>query len=198
MDMIAVRNPSDRTWLGAGDEDGPGGTVALDLPAGAEKVQCAAGFQAEATTLVGRRLRTAQPLRPGLSQFRVDYVLPPAEGLATFRLEAPAPTERVMVFVPAEAAGVRAEGLQPGEVFNVRGNPARAYTAAQVPADASVAVVLPLPTPQAATNGPATADGWGSAELLAVIGGGALLLLAVLVLSWRPRRRMAPGATGGE
>lgn len=191
-EMIAVQNPTDRTWVGKRpDEKTAPTTLTLPLPPGAQHVRLGQGFHKSYTKLQEDRVLLSVPLQPGTGQFRYAYVIPAKEGTATLQLKASMPVKHAMIFLPDDDTVVTVEGLEAGGVMEMGKSKVRMYKAENVPADhqASVTVSnLPAPPPPVeALQGAAPST---SPKTIAAIGGGAILLTGLTVLLVKsPRRR---------
>jgi hypothetical protein len=120
-ELVVVENPADRTWLGGPPDDrARRATVVLNLPPGARKVQLLGGFHGWCCTAFAEPTLSVQmPLMPGAASYRFSYEVPLQSGRAEVMLSAAAPTDRVMIFVPA--AGFTVEASQ-GRVSDQAGD----------------------------------------------------------------------------
>ena len=87
-EMLAVHNPADRAWLGRADDQAGRSTLAVHLPADAKVLNMDGGFHECCTKRIGEQLVDTMPLRPGVSQYRLHYVLPAVDGAARLSLVA--------------------------------------------------------------------------------------------------------------
>lgn len=184
-EMIAVQNPDDRAWLGK-VADGGRVTVPLSLPQGAEGVESSGAFAGGATATRDGIAATAA-LLPGQSQYRVGYLLRTEEGQIMLPLRAPAAVRNTLILVPAGGMQVEGAGLQDAGQVGMGPNTMRAYRLR--PMARGESVTLTVTGLQAATGDHAKGDKPSSLpKTIALVGGGALLVVAALVLMFRPRR----------
>ncbi|HUS93449.1 MAG TPA: hypothetical protein VM695_16445, partial [Phycisphaerae bacterium] len=188
-EMLAVRNPTDRAWLSAPDADGKRSSVALPLPAGAQNVEPGGAFDSCCTRVADGKLVSSAPLTPGLSQYQVSYLVPAPGGEAEIAVVAPAAVRNLMVFVPEDGSTqAQAEGLSEAGVFDVHKVPMRCYKAADLAAGQRTALRLSnLPRMQQPEDAPGAAS--QTPQLLAAIGGGAMLVICLFVLLSRSNRK---------
>lgn len=112
-EMISVYNPTDRSWTGkpTGNE-GKRTTLAITVPAGAEKVQASGGFADDGVIRQGDTVAWTLPLIPGGAEFQVRYLVPPKDGNAEVTLQSPVATRQLLVFLPDDGTGFVSDTLK--------------------------------------------------------------------------------------
>lgn len=193
VEVLAVENPTDRTWRGAGGvksadgHDNGGPTVTFQLPAGAADVQLGEGFHACCTNIADARITHAMPLLPGVTKFQFSYTLAPADGGVAMALGADAPTARLSVFVPDDGTMVQVEGLDAGQTLDAGHGRMRFYFGQNIAPDQTVSVnVTGRPADATPTDGaPSSPRG---AKAIAGIGIVAMLTAAGVVVLRKPRK----------
>ncbi|MHC4717291.1 MAG: hypothetical protein ACYS5V_09995 [Planctomycetota bacterium] len=190
-EMLAVKNHGDRAFFAPVAKAGARGWVTLHLPPAAADIKMGGALQPKATTIADERLTWRGPFPPGLSQLRVGYRLPAPRGRATVTLTPPAAAKVLMVFVPHEFTQVQSDGLEAGEVYDVRGKPMRCYKATALSAGEQAALTISglprLIDAQAAASGSPFVP-----KLIAALGGGLALVLCMVVLLHKPAGEAAP------
>lgn len=231
-EMMVVRNPEARTWIGMPgfavrntQQPGQGGsqpapakrvTTAFVLPAGATDVQLGRGFHKWCcSSLVNGSLVNHLPLMPETSEMMYSYLLPPKDGIVKLDITAPAGVDNTMLLMPAGLEAGAVEGLSyGGEQAMAEGSDAKvrvymagAMAAGQV-ASISVAGLAQIASPPAGMGpgssmpgssmpGSGTAGGASPtaavatssgrmAKIVGALGGGAMLLVAAVLLFRRP------------
>ena len=176
VEILAVLNPADRAWLGAASSDKKRTTVAIDLPAGAQKVDFAGGFQKTSTRIEGTRLISGGALPPGVSQFQLSYLVPAEKGQAKLNLVAPREVKHMMLLVTDNGATVNAGGLQASGSHDMGNGKVLVFGATDLKPGHQAAVTVTLPKSAKADAG-STPDAGGSDTAKAVAGVGAGLAL---------------------
>jgi hypothetical protein len=189
-DMIIVRNPADRSWLGPLNSQGFRSSVVLDLPAGAKDISMSGALHMHWAKIVANRLYHTRPLVPGISHLRLNYTMPVTNGEARMEVVAPVSVKRLMVFLPDDGSHFRAEGLE-STPSDPRMKNMRAYKApGELPAgQQTVLIVSDLPEARAGTDGSANLS-----KILAAIGGGLVLILCVVILVIKPAKKRKAGS----
>lgn len=181
-----VHNPADRAYLSAPDDKGVRSSVILPLPAGIKNVTFADGLRDNAKVVDGRIVSTAA-LRPGNSQFKVQYILPTETNPTTIEIVAPAPVGHLVVLVPRKGGVMlHAEGMKPGKVLYPDGKPWRSYIVSSLARDARTALVVDAP---ALAKAPAQEEGSRMPQILALVIGGIIVVVGAVMLMIRPRKR---------
>lgn len=189
MDMIAVDNASDRSFIGATGPDGARVTFALPIPANAKDVKFMEGFDDCCTKVKDGALVNAVAITPGTNQYQYTYFVPAVDGKAELFAAAPTVTKHLMIFAPEDGTTVTATGggVESG-VTDMGGRKVRYFKAGGVAANAKVTVsVSGKPNKAvgaastAGTGGAVAASPFASADpaqlAKAVAGVGALLIV---------------------
>jgi hypothetical protein len=196
-EMIIVRNPADRSWLGPVNSHGFRASVALDLPAGARDIELSGALHMHWAKIVANRLFHTRPLVPGTSHLRLNYTMPVTNGQVRVGVVAPVSVKRLMVFVPDDGSQFHAEGpqgaegLEPTSFPDSRQKNMRAYMApGELRAgQQTVLIVSGMPKAREVTDGSANLS-----KTLAAIGGGLVLILCVVVLVLKPAKKRKAGS----
>ena len=197
IETMAVHNPGKRTYVSSGKGAEAKPTVVIELPPGAENVNVGGAFDDCCTKVRGTRLVHLGPLLAGSSQFRIGYILPvDKDGHAHGLVTTPAPVRQLLVFAPGQKPHLTSGDLAPGQVFNVKGGPMRVFKAGNLPAGKRVFYALgALARPQ---KNLIEKESPRSAQMVAAVGGGVLLILGLLVLLMPRSAREADGAAGSQ
>jgi hypothetical protein len=193
MEVLAVSNPADRAWLGPADAEGNRASIVLDLPADANGFRFDGAMDDCCTKVTAGRAVSAMPLKPGMSQIRMAYIVPITGGQAKFDIVAPAPVENLMLFVPSDGHVMsQAPGLMPAGAHEVHGKSMQCYQAAGLAAGARTSVAI------GGLGVGHPGDGVGESSLggayaVVLIGLGAMLVCLALVFLARRRGRPASG-----
>ena len=170
MEVLALNNPTDRAWLGPPDGQGNRTSIVLDLPADANGFRFDGAMDESSTAVSAGRAACAAPLKPGMSQIRMGYVVPITGGQAKFNIVAPAPVENLMLFVPNDGQVIsQAPGLAAAGTHEVHGKAMRLLRASGLAVGARTSVVIgglaqaARPTPPASRPGAAPAPSRWSA-----------------------------------
>jgi hypothetical protein len=188
MEMLAIENPSDKSWLGKLGPDNKRTTLVFSLPPGAKDVQLVGGFHECCVKIEGEKIINSMAFVPGVSQYRIAYTLPVGAGKAEFSLTTAAPVKHLMIFVPDDRSTVSAEGIASGGSADMGNGKTRFYKAADLAAGAVVKLnltgITAAPTPAAAAtelpagHPAASANESGQAAKL-VAGAGGLMIFVV-------------------
>lgn len=111
VEMLAVDNPSDRTWTGS-DEHEEGATLVLRLPVGATGIQAGDGFSEDSLHFHNGTLLNVSPMTPGLTTYQFAYFIPVEDGKVHIPVTSPVATQQLMVFVPDDGTQIKTNGLQ--------------------------------------------------------------------------------------
>ncbi|MHC4947615.1 MAG: hypothetical protein ACYTG1_05070 [Planctomycetota bacterium] len=189
-EIIVARNPADRSWLGvAGDVDRR--TAIFTLPDGAREVALQRGFPGGCcATLSAGRLISHAPLPPGETEIGFTYNVPAAaDGTVAVAFTAPADVTETMVVIPDGMTTTGVEGLADAQVGVVGEQQIRSYRSGPQPAGETVrltfgpvsAAIAP-PAPAVAGNEAGSAGSADVARIVAALGGGLILLVAVVII----------------
>jgi hypothetical protein len=174
-------------------------TLVLPLPTKASHIQFGAGFDACCVRVEAGKIISAMPMQPGTTELRVNYLLAGEHGLFDLSLSAPALTEHLMIFLPDDNTVVTAKGLTRGDPFQAGGNRFRMYTGKMIESGADIGLTIQAEHSHADESaaqpvGAAVTDNASGIKLIAGIGGGALLLAAVIVLVKPSKKHLPVGA----
>ncbi len=182
MEMLAVDNPTDRTWLGNPIADGKHAIYSLVLPASAQQIQLL-GEHGCCAKIDGTKLTNTMPLVPGTSQHQISYLLPANGGKAEITVSSPVSVDRLMVFVPDDGTSVAAEGLESGGSSDMGTGKTRFYKASAVPADKQVKLAISGIVATVAKNTSTAASGSTHvAQIVAGLGAVVILLFGIAFL----------------
>lgn len=176
-------------------------TLVLPLPKNASHVQPGRGFEAGYVRIEDGKLIRTSPLTPGTNELHINYLLAAENGVFELPLTADATINHMMVFLPDDDSEVKAVGLTEGDPFKAGKKQFRMFMGKQIEKGAEVGLKIkakPAVTQEAAAAvGVAAppADSTDQIKVIAMIGGGALLL-AALVVMFKPTKKSEPaGAT---
>ncbi len=185
---------------GAGHDTGRT-TLVLPLPAKASHVQLGTGFDACCARVEDGKIISTMPMLPGTTELRVNYLLAAEHGLFDLSLSAPAPMDHMMIFLPDDNSQVTAKGLAAGEPFQAGDNRFRMYTGKMIEKGADIGLTIQVEHSHEDESasipvGVSTTDGAGPIKWIAGIGGGVLLLAAVIVLMKPSKKQLTAGSVG--
>jgi len=204
-EVWAVHNPTNQIYIGApvesitplADEAQPKDanhpdriTMVLPLPAGSMQVQPGPGFHTCCVRTEGNKIISKMPMKPGVTEFRVDYMLLAEDGVFNLSLTTPAPTDHMMIFLPDDGSQVTVQGLETGDPFETGDQRYRMYSAKQLDAGATTSLVIQslVADRQATTDADTGASRSGTIKY--ITGGGVgLLALAGLFVLLRPTKK---------
>jgi hypothetical protein len=207
MEMLAVENPTDRAWVGAPTgADGKRRTITFALPPGAKEVSFGGALHDCCTTVEDGKIYNSMALVPGISQYRIGYTIPVANGNADLAFKTIAPVAHLMVFVPDDGSTVKADGIANSGVTDMGGGKTRFYRGTELATGAAVKLSISGITARASATAAATGTSpargavavssrGGSAQTAKLIAGaGALTIFVVggmLLMFKAPRSRKA-------
>ena len=180
MQMGAVINQSDRTYLGddGGGERGP--TLRFALPSGATEIVPRAGLVAGDLATTSNGFTSSTPIPPGRHELAFSYVLPYDARSVQIAYEQLHPSAGVALYVPDGGVTVSSKVLAARGTTDLGGRTFLHYTADQLPSGAEVAFTL--------SGLPAAFRLRPSDLSLLVVGGGVMVLGTALVVSLRRGR----------
>jgi hypothetical protein len=187
-EVVVVENPDDHTWLGASEGGTRPVTTAFALHDRVRDVALGSGFHDWCcTTLAPGMLVNHLPLMPETTEYRFSYSIPAEDGAVDLDIVAPAPVDHLLVILPEDISVRQVEGLTPSGTDRSGPRPVVAYRAADLGrgqrAGLSLAGLGAAPTLNDGSGGVA-----GFAKIAAAVGGGALLLLGVIIVLVRSGR----------
>ncbi len=116
VEMLAINNPSDKTWVAKHDGDSRHATAVIRLPEDAQNIEFGDGFSsASSGRIENQSLYYLEPIVPGPMRLQFGYTLPVKDGKARLPIVAPAITKQLIVFVPDDGTQVQPSGLALGE-----------------------------------------------------------------------------------
>lgn len=189
-EVMVVANPTDRTWVGSppypgfARDDGEEKEITTIFPLSTEArgVALGRGFHEWCcSTLDGSKLANHLPLTPGKTEMVFGYILPARRGAVTLELIAPAHSEHLLVLIPDNMMTSSAVGLKQSGTDQMGESTMRLYSAASMDAGQSVKLTL---TRLGDGQGQASA---GIARISAIVGGGLILLIAIVIVFARPK-----------
>ncbi|HEY8666762.1 MAG TPA: hypothetical protein VIL86_08865 [Tepidisphaeraceae bacterium] len=187
-EMLAVNNPSDRTWLGTRDAKGERATFVIELPKGAEEVQPMMGFTEGSVKVEGGKLVHKAALAPGTNQYQITYCVPSNTGKVDLAITAPATVEHMMVFVPDDGTSVTTAGLESLGSAAMEQGATRYYKGTGIESGKQVAVVvdglLKLGA-TAAQAGEAAAVSSSAPKIIAGVGAALILIVGATIIMLR-------------
>jgi hypothetical protein len=187
-DMLSLQNPSDRTWIGMQRDDGKRQTMVLPL-GGVQHVQLGKGFDTCCAKVTDHEVLSTSAMAPGASQQHLTYtVVPQADRWASLVVKAPAPTERMMIFLPDDGTELQVDGLESMGTLAMGSKKVRAYQGAGLAQGQEITLRVLLPEAVVAADDAHSTGGRGP-QVIAAAGGAGLLLLGVAaMLVKKPRR----------
>ena len=190
-EMLSIVNPGDRTWIGT-EATGKRTTVSVPLPAGAHDLN-AAGLPEGTMEIRDGKLVSAMPMKPGVTEFQLEYVVPSTDGKADLTITAPAPVAQMYVFVPDDDSTVTTAALDAMGVRKTGEGSKRAYKAANLKAGQEAKLSFSGLKAHAAAEPGKKSDVRSShlPHVAAAVGGGLVLLAAVTALLVRSSRKGA-------
>ncbi|UCD76163.1 MAG: hypothetical protein JSV91_04415 [Phycisphaerales bacterium] len=189
-EVMVLQSSGERSWLGEPRPDGKRTTTVFTLPAGATDVNLGAGFHDWCcSTLEDGKLVNHLPLMPGVTQMRFSYHLHADEDSMAIDVVAPAAVDQMVVMLPAElASGV--QGLEAGPVQEMGDARVQTYMGRNLQAGAKANLQLTGLSVAPATTAEPGAGQAGVAKVIAIVGGGVLLIVAAFMLLGRPKNRV--------
>lgn len=191
MEMGAVVNGADRTFVADPQVTGSARTLRFNLPPGAIDVTPQAGLPAETLESTSDGFASTDPVRPGRREIAFSYTLPYTSSSLDLARTFAFPIGTFTLFVPNEIGAVVPDAVALPGIAELGGRQYRQYAAQQVSPGTDVRLRLTgLPAPMFARP----------RDLgLAVVGiGGTLLLACLLVAIWRrPAESSTPATDPG-
>ena len=139
-DSMTVKNPADRTWIGAEGDD----TQTLDmlLPSNAADIKPLRGFDDCCTKVVDGKLMNRAPVLAGSSRYELSYTLPANDGQMSVDITTSCQTDALIVFVPDEGAEVSTDHFEDLGTFDIHKRKLRAYKATDLQAGQRVVLAI--------------------------------------------------------
>ena len=199
-EILQIVNPAQRTWTGAPQPEGKPRTTSLVLTEGAHDLTLGRGFHDWCcTTFAEGELINHLPLMPEVTEISFRYLLPAGQDAAVLDVQAPVPVQHLMIIIPEEINAAPIAGLESAGGSTIGETRVNFFVATDLAADERVSVALTgrggtvaTPPPNAAgSTGPGSSP-VSIAKVIAAIGGGILVLLALVIMLSRSARPAAP------
>jgi len=182
VEMLAVENPSDRTWTGI-DAQEEGATLVLRLPVGATGLEAGDGFSEDSLHFHNGTLFNLSPMPPGLTTYQFAYTIPVEDGKVHIPVISPVTTQQLMVFVPDDGTQLKTSSLQVAkESRKTEGGMMRMLSAAGLPGGQVASVTIIGAPDTVIASSPK--ESWSMPQILGVttvsivlVGGIAFMLL---------------------
>lgn len=187
LEMIALNNPSDRTWVKKTGENETHATVMIKLPEGAGDLELGEGFGEASARVENQTLYYLEPVLPGTMRLQFAYTVPVNEGKARIPIIAPAATSQLIVFMPDDGSTIQAQNLVGGESKVMeKGGKTRMYQASGLEAGAVATLTV---TGLKSMGASSSASGMSMPQIIAAIGAGCVLVIGVVVMLLKPARK---------
>lgn len=175
-------------------------TLVIAVPAAATHIQPGEGFDANAVQIKGNTIYRKRALNPGTNELSFSYLVAPKDGVAELPMDIPAATNHMMVLLPDDGSQVEATGLAAGDGFKAGDKSFMMFSANNVEKGTETKITIKAQAEQApdqsamaptgAATPPANHDSNGTFKVVAGVGAGVLLLVA-LVLMLKPSKKQA-------
>ena len=168
-DVLLLRNPADRTWLGHkvdvtdhqqdqdqahdkahGDAEPAEArqTIVLTLPENATDVKLGNGFDVCCTQIKGNNVIVTKPLRAGDTRLSLTYRVPAVDEQVRIAIAAPSATDALAVYLADDGTTITARGLEPSENMKLGKRSVRVLKAEKLDAgEETVLTVAGVSTP---------------------------------------------------
>ena len=184
MEMGAVTNGADRTYVADPQVTGSARTLRFLLPAGAMQVTPQAGLPSDTLESTPDGFASTDPVRPGRREIAFSYDLPYTSSTLDLARSFAFPVSAFTLYVPSDVGAVVPDAVAPPGLSDLGGRQYRQYIVSQVAPGTEVRLRLTgLPAPLFARP----------RDLgLVVVGASAGILGAFLLVAIRRRRVDAP------
>jgi hypothetical protein len=184
MEMGAVTNGADRTFVADPQVTGSARTLRFLLPPGAIQVTPQAGLPADTLESMPDGIASTDPVRPGRREIAFNYDLPYTSSTLDLTRSFAFPVSAFTLYVPSDIGAVVPDGIALPTLAELGGRQYRQYVVNQVAPGTEVRLRLTgLPAPLFARP----------RDLgLAVAGATAVVLLTCLVVAVRRRQQSVP------
>ncbi|HEV7664584.1 MAG TPA: hypothetical protein VGQ62_13680 [Chloroflexota bacterium] len=170
MEMGALVNTSDRTFVTANPQDGAlARAIKFALPPGALGVQMQTGFNNQDVTSGMGGVQVTSPIPPGRHEFALSFQVPYSGSTADVSLQMPYATTTYSVYLPDTGVQLDANGLVAGGPTQLGGQSYALYSASNLPRSTMIGATIKL------SNGPG--GGLVSPTQLALISLGVVLFV---------------------
>ncbi len=181
VDMLAVDNPSDRTWIGTNEHE-EGTTLILKLPPGAGNIEIGDGFTEHSLHFHNGTIYNVAPMTPGMTHYSFGYTIPVKSGKVEIPINTPALTQQLIVFAPNDGSEIKANGLLEQGTRKTDGGEMRMFSGvALMPGQPSGLTISGLANTPAAVGG-----GWSTAQVVAASALGVVLLGGIGFMLLKP------------
>jgi hypothetical protein len=198
-EVIAVHNPTERTWTGTPPAPATGGeeekavSTQFLIPPGAIQVTLGDGFHDWCCSTLGDdRIMNHIPLVPGTTEMIFAYYLPARRGAVTLELNSLTDVDHLMVIVPESLTMSSYSGITATGQDNINNNPVQLYTGTNMSAGQPVRMVL------TGLNASESVAAGTIAKIVAGAGGGLILIIAGYLIFSRSPNRAAPAAAASR
>lgn len=141
-DIMGFSNPTDRAWTGAKMLEGPRTTFRVAIPPTARDLKLEGGFQPSLVAVNPGALTYSGALVPGVSQWKLTYVVPLKDGKLDLPLDFSGPVKQVTVMLPNDNSKVESDALTAAGEVEMGGQKRRLYRAADVKAGSALRVTV--------------------------------------------------------
>lgn len=181
-EVIVVNNPTDRTWVGTVGADDKRVTTTFPVPMDAHSFALGRGFNGwNETRRENGKLINQLPLMPETTEMQFAYVLTTEDGKASLDITSPARAERLMVVLPTTLQVETPEGLEDTGAQPMGDREVRSFVGGAMDANETLQIRLTGLTDSMQAQETAAASG-NMARWIALIGGGLIVLIALIVL----------------
>jgi hypothetical protein len=176
MEMLAIENPSDRTWLGTKAADGTRRTIVVPLSADIIEVRVNGDRYEGCIREKDGSIVDTQPLPPGVVQVQLNYSVPAKDGQVSLSAVAPALIKNMIVFAPEDGSIKKVEGLEATGTQDMPKGKMQMYRGMNLPAGhkTTVAAVLPM--------APVASGGGSVPKIIAAVGAGLILVVGIIII----------------
>ena len=116
--LLAVENPTDRSWIGMADKTGERTTLVLPMSPNAMNAELGKGFHDCCSKVVGGNAVDSMPLLPGTWRYEMEFGVPVHDGTATIEFETPAAAEQIVIAIPDGHGAVNIEGMGEASILD--------------------------------------------------------------------------------
>lgn len=191
-EVIIIKNPANHTWLGTKINEDKRVTTSFIIPENAMNLKLGKGLHDWCCTdFSNGNLVNHLPLMPDTTEINFSYVVPLDNGEAKIGVAAPVMTERLMIVVPNEMTTNEIKGITPGgnEVIGERA--VRYYTASNQQVGVVASITLAGGSAEIILASDELAI--GPVRIIAAVGGGLFLLIAIAVVFVKSPKHIKTG-----
>lgn len=189
-EILVIKNPSERTWLGTQNHSDRPVTMSVRLPQGAEQIKLGTGFhQWCCTSIESGMLVNHLPMMPDITEMNFSYIINTTDGTFDLNIIAPADIEQMVVMVPDDMHAHSTDGLTLGKTELIADTTVRYYTVTDSSkGDTAQLELSGLPKIRAvadSTNTPVTIN----PKMLFIVACGVIVFLAGSVIVYQIKRK---------